>query len=90
MKDDLISRKAVLESLGKPHPLDYNAIADVQKIIALPAVPAVPLDKLCTLLAKNADCPPEHSPVQNYCKENCAECWELVLKKWMEEQDAVD
>lgn len=38
MKDDLISREAALELLGEPHPLDYNAVAAVQKIIALPAV----------------------------------------------------
>jgi hypothetical protein len=48
------------------------------------------LDSLCALLAKNADCPPEHSPVQDHCKENCAECWKSVLKEWMEEQDADD
>ena len=52
-----------------------------------PTVPAVPLDKLCALLAENADCPPEHSPVQDHCKENCAECWESVLKEWIEEYD---
>ena len=57
MKDDLISRKAALELLGEPHPLDHNAIADVQKIIALPAVEAVPLDKLCELLAEMYHCP---------------------------------
>lgn len=49
---------------------------------------AVTLDKLCELLAKNADCPPEHSPVRDHCKENCAECWRSVLEEWMEEQNA--
>ena len=44
--DDLISRKAALESLGEPHPLDYNANAYVQKIKDLPSVLAVPLDQL--------------------------------------------
>ena len=55
----------------------------------MPAVDAVPLDKLCALLAKNTDCPPEHSPVQDHCiQTKCAECWKLVLKEWMEEQNA--
>lgn len=49
--DDLISRKAVLESLGEPHSLDYNANAHVQKIKDLPSVPAVPLDKLIEWLS---------------------------------------
>ena len=53
-------------------------------------VEALPMDKLCALLGKNADCPPEHSPVQDHCKENCAECWKSVLKEWTEEQDAAD
>ncbi len=52
-----------------------------------PTVDAVPLDKLCALLAENADCPPEHSPVQDHCKANCAECWESVLQEWMKEYD---
>ena len=54
-----------------------------------PTVDAVPLDKFCELLAKNADCPPEHSPVQDHCiQTKCAECWKSVLKEWMEEQNA--
>lgn len=52
----------------------------------LPSIPAVPLDELCELLAKNADCPPEHSPIMDHCIENkCAECWKTVLKEWVEE-----
>lgn len=51
-------------------------------------VDAVPLDELCELFAKNADCPPEHSPVQDHCiQAKCAECWKSVLKEWMEEQN---
>jgi hypothetical protein len=92
---DLIGRKEAIKiarkygvetgaSLGK-----HSGIAETIKdeIAELPTVPAVPLDKLCALLAKNADCPPEHSPVQDHCKENCAECWESVLKEWVEEYD---
>ena len=55
----------------------------------MPTVDAVPLDKLCEMFAKNADCPPEHSPVQDHCNQaKCAECWKSVLKEWMEEQNA--
>lgn len=67
---------------GAKHVLDEMAVA--------PTVDAVPMDKLCALLAQNADCPPEHSPLQDNCKENCAECWKSVLKEWMEEQDGTD
>ena len=53
-----------------------------------PGVEAVPLDKLCEMFAKNADCPPEHSPVQDHCiQTKCAECWKSVLKEWMEGLD---
>ena len=97
MTDDLISRKAALELLGEPHPLDYNTVTAVQKIIALPAVEAVPLDKLCEWLARNAfafeceDC-------EEYCKAllDCEhevgsdqEYWKNKLTKWMEEQYGV-
>ncbi len=51
----------------------------------------VPLDKLCEMFAKNADCQPEHSPVQEHCTQTkCAECWKSVLTEWMEEQNAAD
>ena len=55
-----------------------------------PTVPAVPLDKLCALLGKNADCPPEHDRCKGNCAEYCTECWKSVLKEWMEEQDEAD
>lgn len=95
MKDDLISREAVLEYLDKRRTYELidgrnkaygkgirDAIKDIE---AQPSVPAVPLDKLSAILGKNADCPPGHSPVQYQCKESCAECWKSVLKEWMEE-----
>lgn len=47
--DDLISRKDVLEVLGVPDFSDYKAVSNLMKIIALPAVEAVPLDKLYEL-----------------------------------------
>lgn len=102
--DDLISRKAVLELLGEPHPLDYNAIADVQKIIALPSVPAVPLNKFCECIALHFGYPCEYIyPCEfiNDCNgwypsdcvthdENKVACWKKVLTKWMEGLDEAD
>ena len=49
---DLIDRAAAIETLGEPHPLDYNRISAVEKIRGLPSVDAVPLDKLCEWLAE--------------------------------------
>lgn len=93
--DELISRKAALELLGEPHPLDYNAIADVQKIIVLPSVPAVPLDKLCEWLALRFGYPCQTIDDCNgwYVSDcvshdgNKVACWEQVLTKWMEGLD---
>ena len=86
--DDLISRKSLLSAYDEKH---KGPAGGARKLIEdEPSVSAVPLDKLCALLAQNADCPPEHSPVQDHCKGNCAECWESVLKEWMEEQNATD
>lgn len=99
--DDLISRKAAIEylmtNMGWCDEDGYQVddadekrthIEDLMN--GIPSVPAVPLDKLCELFAKNADCPPEHSPVQDHCiQAKCAKCWESVLKEWMEEQNGV-
>lgn len=41
--DDLISRKAVLDALGEPHPMDYNACATVHIVKSIPSVDAVPV-----------------------------------------------
>ena len=38
---DLISRKAVLEILGDPHPLDYNALSVIKKICDLSSIKVV-------------------------------------------------
>ena len=94
--DDLISRKAALELLGEPHPLDHNAIADVQKIIALPSVPAVPLEPLCEWLALRFGYPCQiiddcNAWYVSECAESeakKADCWRRVLTKWMEGLDA--
>lgn len=97
---DLISRKAALELLGEPHPLDHNAIADVQKIIALPSVPAVPLDKLCEWLTANRVSIPcrlceyddaGECTVQNDMSKPCPNTtrdWRRVITNWMEGLDA--
>lgn len=94
--DDLISRKAAMKAVeeyvrlrGMP-PSEYAT----NVIKRLPSVHAVPLDKLCKWLAKNAilKC--------NACREyfkNCygscgdsSEHWEIMLTKWMEEVNKND
>ena len=63
-----------------------------------PTVDAVPLDKLCEWLAKYIGFPCNYSPIDeemaDYCGDQCEMddigCWEKVLSKWMEEQDATD
>ena len=41
MADEYISRKAALEAIGDPHPLDYNARAYRAKIERIPAADVV-------------------------------------------------
>lgn len=92
---DLISREAVRDGMMK-----YGFVAPdmtVHEFVEdeLPSVPAVPLDKLCEWLARNAfafeceDC-------EEYCRAllDCEhevgsdqEYWKNKLTKWMEEQD---
>lgn len=92
MTDDLISRRETLEILGEPHPLDYNTVAAVQKIIALPAVEAVPLDKLCEWM--NVHCGRPNDCNGRLCGEcnldgegfEYETCWKILLTEWMEEQ----
>ena len=91
--DNLISRKAALELLGEPHPLDHNAIADVQKIIALPSVPAVPMEMISKKLGSL--CKPcifqiVGCPHKSFDCDSCntSDAWEKAIIKWMEEQDA--
>lgn len=108
---DLISRKALLNDMCEDREEGTFDFTDEQaeaadkiiryiidRIQAQPSVPAVPLDKLCEWLARNAfafeceDC-------EEYCKAllDCEhevgsdqEYWKNKLTKWMEEQDAAD
>lgn len=51
---------------------------------------AVPLDKLCELLATNVDCPSAHNPPIDHCiGTGCVECWKSLLEEWMEGQNGV-
>jgi len=52
----------------------------------LPAVPAVPLDKLCEWLAGYAEPPLDALTI---C-DNSLDAWKMTLTKWMEEQDAAN
>lgn len=79
MKDDLIGRKAALELLGEPHPLDYNAVAAVQKIIALPAVDAAPVVHGRWKAAKAG------GPNYPFWDSRCSECGyttSMVIRNW--------
>lgn len=40
---DLISRKAVLDALGEPHPMDYNACSVVRLVKDIPTIDAAPV-----------------------------------------------
>lgn len=73
---------------------DFNGIVNIeaceQAIDLLKAqessVPAVPLEKMCKILADNNDCPTEHNPVQDCCiGKSCTECWKSVLMEGMED-----
>ena len=90
---DLIDRASALEALGEK-PFNWNDTPEEQAAIreynsaynaiaCLPAVEAVPLDKLCEWLAKNASW---------YATEidGDPEEWKSILTEWMEEQDAAD
>ena len=99
--DDLISRKAVAEKMKNRR--DYvGRPSDPDCIIAdEPSVPAVPLDKLCELLAGNSIIPCEycqyfsnkHCTVISDTNKSCpnsADSWQNTLTKWMEGLDATD
>jgi hypothetical protein len=77
---ELIDRAAAIETLGEPHPLDYNRISAVEKIRGLPSVEAVPLDKLCEWLQENASL--------TYGTLISAAGWKHELTRWMEGLDA--
>jgi len=96
-----ISREAAIEALGERpanwtnSPEEVQAVNDwdsaVRAIQSAPSVPAVPLDKLCEYL--NSVIYPciicKESPGPQ-CNAKRKGCWNRVLTKWMEEQDAAD
>ena len=81
--DDLIKREAILDYMKGWKGDTVNFVRN------LPAVKAVPLDKLCEYL--NSVIYPciicKESPGPQ-CNAKRKGCWERVLTKWMEEQDA--
>ena len=94
--DDLISRKeAIDQAMGMA---DYvDTIFDnpteseiVYMLRSIPAVPAVPLDRLCKYMAVEMDCPPDHKKSDELCvsvKYNCENCWRHVLTELPERYD---
>ena len=96
---DLISRKAAVSGISDLLMLElkgqriptwnevYNAIGDI------PSVPAVPLDKVCAVLAKTYETPPcwkcERALGEEYCQEKECGCgskehWKAYFEKLME------
>lgn len=95
--DDLISRKAAIESIKDPVVKGFALYA----LKNVPSVPAVPLDKLCEWLAEHygspcqlaeIDCYPQCEPDENgECygmRTDDKRCWHDYLTKWMEGLDA--
>lgn len=102
--DDLISRKAVrlaLSEVDMPKSVIETEFYDVMsnvadRLIAVPSVPAVPLDKLSEFLADTLHTPApcfnneEICPRMDfgYCRlpdaPDVKECWKKILTKWME------
>jgi len=88
--DDLISRERAIEAVKIPddgcnnpserHGIIFARVEARRAIQSIPSVPAVPLDKLCEWLAKNASW---------YAAEidGDSEEWKSILTEWMEEQD---
>ena len=97
---DLIDRAAAIETLGEPHPLDYNRISAVEKIRGLPSVEAVQLDKLCEWLAGwDIQVIPCYVCKSVFHLESCphgpfdcgdAEHLKMLIKKGMEGLDGTD
>lgn len=93
--DDLISRKALLAAYDERHKGPPGGAREL--IEDAPSVPAVPLDKLCEWLEKNAtmDCDGCRATIGS-CEDddvnekvcNSRERWKKMLTKWMEETDA--
>ena len=108
---DLISRKAAIEAIGeRPEnwtdtPAEIEAVRSYDNAIddlkSVPAVPAVPLDRLCEWLAEHygspcqlaeIDCYPQCEPDENgECygmRTDDKKCWHDYLTKWTEGLDA--
>lgn len=99
--DDLISRKTLLDDLCEDRVEGTFEFTESQaeaadkivryvngRIEAQPSIPAVPLDKLCELLAKHlgfylcdtsVDCGKCSGGI-----EKRIECWRRILTRWME------
>ena len=88
--DDLISRKAVLDFM-KGWKAKCKKGETIEYVRNLPSVPAVPLDKLCeylnSVIYPSIICKESPGP---QCNAKRKGCWDRVLTKWMEEQDASD
>ena len=89
--DDLISRKVAMDTfMEKPYDY-YHTSYIVGELNCIPSVPAVPLDKLCELLAKfRITIPCTFCPrlENDYCTAPCPsskEKWMEAITKWMEE-----
>lgn len=81
--DDLISRKAEINSLGNTPEgtfLPWSMAVDILE--SQPSIPAVPLDKLCEWLQDNAAL--THGTLIS------AAGWKYELTRWMEGLDAAD
>lgn len=95
----LISRKAAIDKLNAIPSGNWSKTRYKRELWNVPSVPAVPLDKLCEWLAKFG-CPcdiNEDMCDQAHGVDRCigifnsnAFCWQYLLTKIMEEQDAVD
>lgn len=87
--DDLISRKAAINSLGNTPEeicLPWSMAVDILEL--QPSVPAVPLDKLCEWLADSAYMYLTEKELDAGYSSHDPVYWEMKLKDWMEEQNA--
>jgi len=109
---DLISRKAALEAVKIPngeysnpserHGIIVARVEAKRRIVDIPSVPAVPLDRLCKWLSEifvNIPCEYCQSFSNKYCTAiydmnnpcpKSADAWRNTITKWMEGLDAAD
>lgn len=103
MKDDLISREEAIEAVKIPngeypnpserHGIIIARVEARRRIMEIPSVPAVPLDKLCEWLANSFSDPPCCTLENVRCEMECrgftkmSECWRNILSEWMEAPD---